>query len=120
MIEKNFDVLSYAYSEIKLSFNESKSEIIVFNRQSSDDVPDIRLGNFVVRPAHCLVYLRFPIGCDVKSTRSLLVEHLTSKIRNSHGLLISAKTNYNTHNRARLFNVLVQPHVIGLSRFGLC
>ena len=85
MIEKNFDVLRNAYSEINLSFNESKSEIVVFNRQSSDDVPDIRLGNSVVRPAPSLVNLGLPIGCDVKSTRSLLVEHLTSKIRKSYG-----------------------------------
>ena len=117
MIEKNFDTLRNAYSEINLSFNESKSEIVVFNRQSSDDVPDIRLGNSVVRPAPSLVYLGLPIGCDVKSTRSLLVEHLTSKIRKSYGLLISTKTNYNRHIRARLFNALVQPHVIGLSPF---
>ena len=41
MIEKNFDVLSNPYSKINLSFKESRSEIVVFNRQSSDDVPDI-------------------------------------------------------------------------------
>ena len=49
MIEKSFDVLSNVYFEINLSFNESKSDIVVFNHQSSDDVPDIRLGNSVVR-----------------------------------------------------------------------
>ena len=70
-----------------------------------------------MRPAPSLVYLGLPIGCDVKSTRSLLVEHLTSKICKSYGLLIYTKTNYNRHIRARLFNVLVKPHVIGLSPF---
>ena len=48
MIKKNFDVLSNAYSKINLYFNKSKSEIVVFNRQSSDDVPDIRHGNYVL------------------------------------------------------------------------
>ncbi|XP_065575022.1 uncharacterized protein LOC136036651 [Artemia franciscana] len=117
MIEKNFDILRNAYSEINLSFNESKNEIFVFNRQSSDDVPYIRLGNSVVKPEPSLVYLGLPIGCDVKSRRSLLIEHLTSKIRRSYGLLIYIKTNYNRRIRARLFNALVQPHVIGLSPF---
>lgn len=115
--EENFAALKSSYEKIGLSFNETKTEFIVFNRKRIDPAPEVKLGDKMVKPSSSITHLGLPIGCNIKSTRLLLVSDFATKVRKAYGMLVSSKASYSREIRAQLFSAMVIPHVLALSPF---
>ena len=115
-LESNFNILSSQYGDIGLSFNVSKSEVMLFNWNKSV-LPHIQLGSQSVKPVESLVYLGLPIGDTLSSTRSLIITHIERKIRTAYGATISSKRNLNRFSLARIYNAVAQPHILYITPF---
>ena len=70
-IEENFGILDREYKRIGLRFNESKTEVLVFNH-CSDCPTNVQLGEHVIEAQDTLTYLGVPIGLNFRATRQLL------------------------------------------------
>lgn len=115
-LESNFNILSSQYGDIGLSFNVSKSEVMLFNWNKSV-LPHIQLGSQSVEPVESLVYLGLPIGDTLSSTRSLIITHIERKIRTAYGATISSKRNLNRFSLARIYNAVAVPHILYITPF---
>ena len=115
-VEENFSVLSREYAEIGLNFNASKSEVLTFGK-SVGDVGCVQLGNQSVQLSACIKYLGLPIGDSVKTTRALLISHLSEKLRKAFGVLVCCKACYSRRILARVYNAFAMPHVLALTPF---
>ena len=115
-VEENFSVLSREYAEIGLNFNASNSEVLAFGK-SVGDVRFVQLGNQSVQLSVFIKYLGLHIGGSVKTTRALLITHLSEKRRKAFGVIVCCKSSNNRRILGRVYNAFAMPHVLTLTPF---
>ena len=114
--ETTFSTLQSNYSRIGLEFNPQKSDILLFNWRQ-EEVSSLRLGELSVAPVSKIIYLGLPIGKDLKTTRSLLIDHLRKRLAFAYSRVVSSKIRFNRLILARLYNAVSLPHFLYLSPF---
>jgi len=73
-IEKTFNILNVYYTKISLSFNASKSILLVFDPKGNDDVSyEEKFGDEVISSTKAMTYLGLPIGHNMKTSREGLI-----------------------------------------------
>lgn len=114
-LENNFSRLEKSYADIGLQFNVEKSAVLFFN--CPEDNATVRLGGITVTPSSHITYLGLPIGRNLRETQSLLIEHLSKKVRIAYAGVVTSRRNSSRKYLARLYNAVALPHVLYLSPF---
>ena len=118
-IEKCFLDICKNYSDIGLSLNAEKCDVLIFNEINttrSDNI-SIDLNGTEVKPCVKLKYLGLPIGKNLKKTRLLMLESMETKIRRAYGTIDISQFHLNSAHLARIYNSVVLPHILYLVPF---
>ena len=98
-----FSEISKNYSDIGLSLNAGKFDVLIFNgldATRSDDI-SIDLNGTERKPCVKLNYLGLPIGKYLKKTRLLMLESMETKICRAYGTIVSFQFHLNRAHLAR-------------------